>query len=264
MPQQQQQQTLTHQPTKKRSYVGASYVKWVEAAGGRVAPIRFYASDAELRRLFDSVNGLIFPGGLTWLWLDAPYVVAARKLFTWALEANDAGDVFPVRRRRLNSSACLPSPARCPSLPSTLPATPLRPLQNNHDNTLSPSRPSPPSPPLNTTTTATATATTSTRPPTPLSFDGITSPDPRHVPRLPAAAHPRVQHVAQRPARRDRRGRARDDARLCAGGQREPRVCRHAGACGAGQWCAGQWRSRQPAGKAFDAAPRTALSVHTP
>lgn len=47
--------------------MGASYVKWVEAAGGRVAPIRFYASDAELRRLFDSVNGLIFPGGLTWL-----------------------------------------------------------------------------------------------------------------------------------------------------------------------------------------------------
>lgn len=104
-----------------RSYVGASYVKWVEAAGGRVAPIRwdavgtplglvqcvacdiscmlfgsgyphdvlacpwipmhlprhspphylvmfllpaplrrFYASDAELYRLFKSVNGLVF------------------------------------------------------------------------------------------------------------------------------------------------------------------------------------------------------------
>jgi gamma-glutamyl hydrolase len=38
-------------------------------------------------------------GGLTWLWLDAPYVLTARKLFNWALEANDKGDVFPVSAR---------------------------------------------------------------------------------------------------------------------------------------------------------------------
>ena len=35
-------------------------------------------------------------GGLTWLWLDSPYVIAARKLFNWILEANDKGDIFPV------------------------------------------------------------------------------------------------------------------------------------------------------------------------
>ncbi|KIZ06309.1 gamma-glutamyl hydrolase [Monoraphidium neglectum] len=79
-----------------RSYIGASYVKWVEAAGGRVAPIRFYASDAELHRLFKSVNGLVFAGGLTWLWLDSPYVIAARKLFNWAVQANEAGNPFPI------------------------------------------------------------------------------------------------------------------------------------------------------------------------
>lgn len=28
-------------------------------------------------------------GGLTWLWLDAPYVITARKLFNWAVEANN-------------------------------------------------------------------------------------------------------------------------------------------------------------------------------
>lgn len=33
---------------------------------------------------------------MTWLWLDAPYVITARKLFKWAVEANDKGDVFPV------------------------------------------------------------------------------------------------------------------------------------------------------------------------
>jgi hypothetical protein len=39
---------------------------------------------------------LVLQGGLTWLWLDAPYVITARKLFNWALEANNKGDVFPV------------------------------------------------------------------------------------------------------------------------------------------------------------------------
>lgn len=35
-------------------------------------------------------------GGLTWLWLDSPYVAAARKLFNLAVEANDAGNPFPI------------------------------------------------------------------------------------------------------------------------------------------------------------------------
>lgn len=35
-------------------------------------------------------------GGLTWLWLDSPYVLAARKFFNWAIEANNNGDVFPI------------------------------------------------------------------------------------------------------------------------------------------------------------------------
>ena len=35
-------------------------------------------------------------GGLTDLWLDDPYVVAASKLVRWAEEANAAGDAFPV------------------------------------------------------------------------------------------------------------------------------------------------------------------------
>ncbi|KAL6765833.1 class I glutamine amidotransferase-like protein [Haematococcus lacustris] len=79
-----------------KSYIAAGFVKWIEAAGGRAVPIRFYATESELYRIFKSINGLVFPGGLTWLWLDAPYVIAARKLFNWAVQANDAGDVFPI------------------------------------------------------------------------------------------------------------------------------------------------------------------------
>ncbi|CAG9461317.1 unnamed protein product [Pedinophyceae sp. YPF-701] len=78
------------------SYVAAAFVKWVELSGARAVPIHFRKSDAELKRVFKSINGIVFPGGLTWLWLDAPYVITARKLFKWALEANDKGDVFPI------------------------------------------------------------------------------------------------------------------------------------------------------------------------
>lgn len=79
-----------------KSYIAAGYVKWIESSGGRAVPIRFYASDAELHRLFKSINGLVFAGGLTWLWLDSPYVIAARKLYNWAKEANDNGKPFPI------------------------------------------------------------------------------------------------------------------------------------------------------------------------
>lgn len=35
-------------------------------------PRSYYHSEAELHRLFKSVNGIIFPGGLTDLWMDSP------------------------------------------------------------------------------------------------------------------------------------------------------------------------------------------------
>jgi hypothetical protein len=41
----------------------------------------------------------VFAGGLTWLWLDAPYVITARKLFNWAVAENDKGNPFPVGGR---------------------------------------------------------------------------------------------------------------------------------------------------------------------
>lgn len=46
--------------------------------------------------MIHTTGNAIVQGGLTWLWLDSPYVIAARKLFNWAVEANNKGDVFPV------------------------------------------------------------------------------------------------------------------------------------------------------------------------
>ncbi len=44
-------------------YLAASYVKNIESAGGRVVPINYYSTEAELDVLFDSLNGFHFPGG---------------------------------------------------------------------------------------------------------------------------------------------------------------------------------------------------------
>eukprot|EP00955_Chlamydomonas_euryale_P058225 357001-Chlamydomonas_euryale.AAC.17 len=80
-------------------------------------------------------------GGLTWLWLDAPYVITARKLFNMALEANNNGDVFPVSpyfhinvltlytHRRHPSRAKLDAPHHAYCRPHLLLKSPLYILQ---------------------------------------------------------------------------------------------------------------------------------------
>mmetsp|Transcript_19062 Transcript_19062/g.37415 ORF Transcript_19062/g.37415 Transcript_19062/m.37415 type:complete len:344 (-) Transcript_19062:1794-2825(-) len=77
-------------------YVAASYVKNLEMAGARVVPVRYTSSEKELRRIFESVNGLFFPGGSAYLSHGHPYFDASEKLFHWALEANANGQVYPI------------------------------------------------------------------------------------------------------------------------------------------------------------------------
>ena len=45
------------------SYVPASYVKYVEAAGGRAAPVFFNATRAERATQYAQLSGLLLPGG---------------------------------------------------------------------------------------------------------------------------------------------------------------------------------------------------------
>lgn len=72
-------------------YIAASYVKWVEAAGGRAVPIPYNATIPVLDALFERINGLLLPGG------GNPLPEAAVYMIERALVANDAGDYFPVR-----------------------------------------------------------------------------------------------------------------------------------------------------------------------
>ena len=64
------------------------YVKWLEAAGLRVAPIPYDLPEAEQRALFEGVNGLLFTGGGASLAPGTAYRAAAQRLWDWALAEN--------------------------------------------------------------------------------------------------------------------------------------------------------------------------------
>lgn len=56
--------TSIHPPyTVHDSYIAASYIKWIEAAGGRAVPIPWFIEESALRRLMKYLNGFLFPGG---------------------------------------------------------------------------------------------------------------------------------------------------------------------------------------------------------
>jgi len=79
-----------------RAYFSANYVWWLSAAGARIVPIPYYAPDDVLKRLFDSVNGILFTGGDLTLRKNTQYHHTAQTIWDWAIAANDAGDFFPL------------------------------------------------------------------------------------------------------------------------------------------------------------------------
>ncbi|XP_039629172.1 zgc:171566 [Polypterus senegalus] len=77
------------------SYIAASYVKYLEAAGARVVPIRINLTDAEYEKLFYSINGLLLPGGEVDL-ETSQYARIAKIFYNLAVKANDDSDYFPI------------------------------------------------------------------------------------------------------------------------------------------------------------------------
>jgi len=78
------------------SEFSASYVKWLESAGARVAPVRYDLPQAELKSILSSLNGLLFTGGDQSLNAGTPYFETAKFIFDIAVAMNTAGDHFPV------------------------------------------------------------------------------------------------------------------------------------------------------------------------
>ncbi|CAI5740059.1 unnamed protein product [Hyaloperonospora brassicae] len=81
---------VAHPIAQHGEYIAASYVKWVESAGGRVVPIPYNAPKVYVEQLLPQLNGLFFPGGV------AAVNDRAEWLFRLALELNDKGVYFPV------------------------------------------------------------------------------------------------------------------------------------------------------------------------
>ncbi|RHY33147.1 hypothetical protein DYB32_001814 [Aphanomyces invadans] len=71
-------------------FIAASYIKWIESAGGRAVRIPWNAPEDELTRLLSSVNGVLFPGG------DPDPSPAAAFVYARALELNRNGTHFPL------------------------------------------------------------------------------------------------------------------------------------------------------------------------
>jgi peptidoglycan hydrolase-like protein with peptidoglycan-binding domain len=61
-------------------------VKFVEGSGARVAPVHFDSSPEELQRAFQSINGLLLPGGPDLIFGTA-YYNASAYLLSLAVEA---------------------------------------------------------------------------------------------------------------------------------------------------------------------------------
>ncbi|XP_072307373.1 gamma-glutamyl hydrolase-like [Eucyclogobius newberryi] len=78
----------TKNPTPERqSFIAASYVKFLEAAGARVVPIHINKSDDEYKALFKSINGVLFPGGTVSL-SQSGYAKASRLFLALAKEVS--------------------------------------------------------------------------------------------------------------------------------------------------------------------------------
>ena len=85
-----------HKHHKDEQTISGPLVSWVESAGGRVVPIPFHAPWSQIEDIFNSINGLVLPGGSGDLWYGHPFFDTAARLFDLATAANEGGDVFPV------------------------------------------------------------------------------------------------------------------------------------------------------------------------
>lgn len=70
-----------------KSYIAASYVKFIESGGARVVPIRNDLPEEELQSLINSINGVIFPGGGASL-SDSAYFRAGKMIYDLVIQDN--------------------------------------------------------------------------------------------------------------------------------------------------------------------------------
>ena len=92
-------QMVTHEFTPNiidsRTYIAASYVKYLETAGAQVIPIIPSFGKRKIKQLVHSINGVLFPGGAARM-NDSGYYTTAKIIFKEAIKLNKKGDYFPL------------------------------------------------------------------------------------------------------------------------------------------------------------------------
>lgn len=81
------------------SYIPASYVQWIEAAGGRVIPFKVDSTLEAIKLLLNKVNGVLFTGGNSEFWKDitlTPYAKMGCDIYSLVIKANDSGKYTPL------------------------------------------------------------------------------------------------------------------------------------------------------------------------
>ncbi|CAF1181881.1 unnamed protein product [Rotaria sordida] len=77
----------------RTTYLAASYVKYIEATGAQVVPIRMYQTTDYYLHLFNSLNGVLLPGGD----LTDEYLFVAKLFYMWSLkDFDEIQKSFPV------------------------------------------------------------------------------------------------------------------------------------------------------------------------
>ena len=78
-----------------RNYIPASYVKFLESSGARVVPILNNLTEVKTKKLFESINGAVFPGGRVSV-LTSGYANISRTILKLAKKTFDEGGYFPI------------------------------------------------------------------------------------------------------------------------------------------------------------------------
>ena len=80
---------------KGRSFIAASYIKFVESSGARAVPVFINKGRDYVIKTFKSVNAVLFPGGSVDL-KTSGYFRTGKLIYELALDANKNGDYFPL------------------------------------------------------------------------------------------------------------------------------------------------------------------------
>ncbi|EGR34587.1 peptidase C26 family protein, putative [Ichthyophthirius multifiliis] len=93
----------TQYPPSKYQYISSSYVKWIEASGGRPIAIPYDISDQEIDFYLSKINGIVFPGGNASLWEYEPsatgfanMTITGTKILKKVIQMNQNGTFFPL------------------------------------------------------------------------------------------------------------------------------------------------------------------------